>query len=169
LNPGAKSDAAIGKISVGGRIERAIINAGVDTGLIGKNADAQIGPVIVGGDWISSSLVAGVQAGANAVFGDSDDAKIDELAATGSPDSPAIVSKIAKVTIKGMAIGTVNRIDNALFGIEAQRIVSIKVGGTSIPLTAGASNDLFAKRRPLGATFGTSDPDGFDFHAFEVL
>jgi len=54
-----------------------------------------------------------------------------------------------------------------LFGIEAQHLASIKFGDTAIAFTAGAGNDLFNNRVPLGST-RTPSGDGFDFHAFEV-
>jgi len=38
---------------------------------------------------------------------------------------------------------------------------------TTVPFTAGPSNDLFfAERHPLGSTL--TGGDGFDFNAFEV-
>jgi hypothetical protein len=169
----AKNDVAIKSIRIGGRVELALILAGYYPALQPKNADAQIGTVIVGGDWIASKLIAGVEAGPNNVFGDSDDQKITNIGQLGFKDTAdqngeGAVSRIAAVVIKGRALGTAASTDSALFGIEAQHIVSIKVAGVTVPLSAGAGNDLFANRRPLGVTLGTSDPDGFDFHAFEV-
>ena len=70
------------------------------------------------------------------------------------------------VVIKGRAIGTAENANLPIFGIEAQHLVSIKIAGLTVPLTAGAGNDLHASRRPLGATFDAGGD--FDFNAFEV-
>src|SRR5262249_32341678 len=131
------------------------------------NADAQVSAVTVGGDWIASSLIAGVTGGTNNVIGDSDDVKMSGTGVKDDADNLGAISKIASLVIKGRALGTADSTDNLLFGIEAQQIESIQIGGTRVPLTIGASNDLFfAHRLVLGTTRGTSDPDGFDFHAF---
>jgi hypothetical protein len=174
LAPGAKNDLAIKSITTGGRVEWAEIRAGYGTDLLPVNADAQIGTVTVGGDWISSTLIAGVETGGpNNIFGNSDDRKITNTGQPGFKDTAdqngnGAISRIAAVVIKGRALGTAASTDSALFGIEAQQIGSIKVSGLAARLIAGAGNDLFTDRRPLGVTLGTSDPDGFDFHAFEV-
>jgi len=134
-------------------------------------AAGQIGPVTVGGDWISSSLLAGVQAGGNGIIGDFDDEKITSTGLPGFKDDPDLagngaVSKIALVAIKGRALGTAANTDLAIFGIEAQHLVSIKVAGFAVALTAGPGNDLHANRHPLGVTFDAGGD--FDFNAFEV-
>jgi hypothetical protein len=167
LAPGVVKDVAIKSIKIGGRVERALILAGYTPVLQATNADAQIGPVSVGGDWIESDLIAGVVS-TDANFGNGDDTKINTAGAKDDADNTGAISKIASLTIKGIAMGTGASNDARLFGIEAQRIGALKVGGRTIPLDAGASNDLFAGRHILGATRGTSDIDGFDFHAFEV-
>ncbi|HJZ90439.1 MAG TPA: hypothetical protein VKE40_06170, partial [Gemmataceae bacterium] len=103
------------------------------------NADAQIGAVTVGGDWVASTIVAGVMDGNNG-FGNSRDTKI---VGSGATDRPEIVSKIASISIGGLALGTPNSVNAAdSFGIEAQQIGALKVGGFAIPLNAGAANDL---------------------------
>ena len=104
--PGATSDLAIGRIAIGGRVEFAIILAGYDTRLVPRNADAQIGAVTVGGDWIASTIVAGVVDGGNG-FGNSLDAKIGL-----GTDTLGIVSKIASITIGGLALGTPSSISS---------------------------------------------------------
>jgi hypothetical protein len=114
-----------------------------------------------------------VERGPNIVFGDSNDRKITNIGQEGFKDTAdqngsGAVSRIAAVVIKGRALGTVADTDGAIFGIEAQHIVFLKIGGVTVPLTAGAGNDLFASRHVLGPTRGTSDPRGFDFHAFEA-
>jgi hypothetical protein len=134
---GATSDLAIGRVTIGGRVEFAKILAGYDTGLAPKNTDAQIGAVTIGGDWIASSIVAGVVDGGNG-FGNSLDAKI-----TGGTDTPGIVSKIGSITIGGLALGTPNSLNSSdSFGFVAQQIGSSKIGGFGIPLAAGVANDL---------------------------
>lgn len=170
---GATTDVAIGKITVGGRVERAQILAGYTWDSFGAltpmNADAQIGTVTVGGDWIASSLFAGVTGGGNNFIGDSDDVKMSGTGVKDNADNLGAISKIEKVIIGGRALGTADSSDRLLFGMEAQQIESIEIGGASVALTSGASNDLFFTHRlVLGTTHGTSDPDGFDFHAFEV-
>ena len=162
VSAASKTDVAIGKITIGGRVEFATILAGYDVLLVAQNADAQVGTVTVGGDWISSHLIAGVQANTGG-FGDRDDSRI-----TGGKDNVA-TSKIAGLIIKGSALGTLDSIDTALFGIEAQQLGKITIGGTAVALVPGVSNDLFAARRVLGAALGTGDIDGFDFHAIEVI
>jgi hypothetical protein len=134
-----------------------------------KNADAQIGTVSVRGDWIASNLIAGVMANAGG-FGNGDDTKILG-AVKDNPDlnGAGSVSKIASVIIKGHAIGTLDSADAAIFGIEAQQLGAIKLGGASVPLVTGAGNDTFPQRHPLGPTLGTVPAAGnFDFNAFEV-
>jgi hypothetical protein len=70
--------------------------------------------------------------------------------------------------VKGSALGTIASNDPATFGIVAQQLGAIKLGGAPVPLKAGVT-DLFASRRPLAQTLGTSaGPATFDFNAFEV-
>jgi hypothetical protein len=84
--------------------------------------------VSVAGDWIASSLVAGIDDGADNLFGTADDALIPG----GSPD---FVASIAKITIKGLIIGTGTASDH--FGFVAQRIGAFKAGGFTASLTSG--------------------------------
>ncbi len=133
LHPGPKTSAvAIAGVTVGGTMEFADILAGYATDNTGVNADVQIGAVSVSGDWISSNIVAGVLAGADASFGTADDALI------GGGNS--VIAKIAKVTIKGQALGLANSTEH--FGIVAQQVGSLKTGSNPVPLKAGASNDI---------------------------
>ena len=134
--PGKTTDLAIGKISVGGRVEFANIFAGYFMSLTPSNADAQIGAVTVGGDWVASNLVAGVMnaASGNTNFGDGNDASI------GGGD-PAIIATIASVTIGGQVFGTPNSTSTTdRFGFVAQQVNAVKVGGNAIALTARAHN-----------------------------
>jgi hypothetical protein len=169
LPTSATSDVAIKSIRVGGHVELTQILAGFDVTAKPVNADAQIGTVTVGGDWTASDLIAGVMDPSLINrFGESDDVKIDEMAATGQPESALIVSKIASLVIRGRALGTADSTDAQTFGVEAQQIVAIKISGAAVAFTSGASNDLFANRKTLALTRGNTPPDNFDFRAFEV-
>jgi len=139
------AETAIGKISIRGRVEDAVILAGYDTGLSALNAEAQIGAVKVGGDWIASDLVAGAinsdtPAGAPFPnFGNASDASIGG----GTP-----ISKIASITIGGEVFGTlpsVSSTDN--YGFVAQAIGPVKIGGVAIaignnPQAVGETGDV---------------------------
>jgi hypothetical protein len=150
--PGATTDLAIGKISIGGRVEFANILAGYDSNLNAVNGDAQIGAVKVGGDWAASNLVAGAMnlgaddafggTGANADnvnFGDSHDFSI-------GAGSAGIIAKIASITIVGQVFGTPNSFSTTdHFGFVAQQIGALKIGGSAIVLAAGPHNDNLIK------------------------
>jgi hypothetical protein len=127
---------AIGKLTIGGRVEHAEILAGFNSSLDASNGHAQIGKVSVGRDWIASDISAGVDPG-NAGFGNAD----DKLAAGG----PAgVIAKIASIVIKGEVRGTPEGGDH--FGFVAQQIGALQVGAIKYALTAG--KDTLA----LGAT-----------------
>ncbi|MGB8169937.1 MAG: hypothetical protein WCF18_20710, partial [Chthoniobacteraceae bacterium] len=149
--PGATADVAIKGLTVGGRVEFTDILAGYIIGgtPIGVNADAQIGAVAVGGDWIASNLVAGVQDDGDpmrdASFGDGNDQKI-----TGGTNNLARTSKIASITIKGTARGTIGGTDH--FGFVAQEIGSFKIGTTAFPLVAGPASVIDITGYALGIT-----------------
>jgi hypothetical protein len=121
------SDVAIGKLSIGGRVERAQVLAGYDTNLTPLNGNAQIGVVAVGGDWVASDLVAGVQDGGAAGFGDAGDTIIPG----------GTIAKIASITIKGVVVGTAAGGDR--FGFESRTIGSFKAAGVTIPLVSPVS------------------------------
>jgi hypothetical protein len=88
----------IGKLSIGGRVERAQILGGYDVNLSALSADSQIGPVTVGGDWIDSSIAAGVTNPNGPEFlGDGHDTIIG---------GGASVAKIASIIIGGMVTGS---------------------------------------------------------------
>jgi len=136
-SPAAGKDVAIGNISIGGRVDDALILAGYSTALAVSNADAQIGPVKVSGDWIASDLVAGAENSdfpSNALapnFGNASDASI-------GGGTAGFISKIASITIGGEVFGTpvsVNSTDN--FGFVAQGISAVKIGGIAITIAAG--------------------------------
>jgi len=133
--PTATSDVAIASLRVKGRVEFAQILAGFDRDRVPVNADAQIGAVTIGGDWIASSLAAGAVP-TNAFFGDADDAK---MSGGGVKDVATVSSKIASLTIGGQALGTGIAGDH--YGIVAENVGALKIGGTTIPLLVGVSND----------------------------
>ncbi len=143
LTPAGTTDLAIGKLTVTGRVEHALIHAGesypVFTPSV-QNADAQIGPVIVGGDWIASDLVAGALAGGDGQFGNADDVI---MSGAGVKNVATVFSKITSIVIGGQVLGTVGAGDH--FGFVAQNIGSFKVKNsvTTFPLLAGNTNDDF--------------------------
>ncbi|MHA3773991.1 hypothetical protein ACXR0O_20865 [Verrucomicrobiota bacterium sgz303538] len=129
--PSAKSDMAIGRITVGGHVEFAQILAGYDIGLTAVNGNASIGSVKVGGDWVASDLVAGVTAGADGDFGTSDDTAI----------GGTLVAKISSILIGGQVTGTSFRIRPAdHFGFVAETIASFKAGQFKAALNSGSGD-----------------------------
>ena len=144
--PPAGSDVAIGTINVTGRVEYALIQAGIDA-FGSTNADAQIGTVTVGGDWIASSLVAGAQAGADGVFGTQDDGKL-----SGGKDVAGVFSRISNVIIGGQVVGTESTGDH--FGIVAESVGSLSIGANLIPLLAGKHNDNILLAPLIDGFFG---------------
>jgi hypothetical protein len=148
--PAAGTDVAIGKITVGGRVEFAQVYAGYDAALAPRNADAQIGAVTVGGDWAASSLIAGaVNLGAddapggtganadNVNFGDIHDHKI-----TGGTDSPGTLSQIGRIRIAGQVFGTPKSLAAGdRFGFVAEQVGALAIGGAAFPLKAAPNAD----------------------------
>jgi hypothetical protein len=125
---------AIRSVSIGGRIELGQILAGADeTGTI-TNADAQIGTIAIGGDWVRSDASAGVLANGEGGFGTAD----DTLAAGGG----SVLAKIARITIKGQILGTPeSQSATDHYGIVAEQVGFVSVGGTAIDLQFGPHND----------------------------
>ncbi len=126
----ATTDLAIGKISIGGRVEHAQILAGYKSGglpggSLPTNGNAQIGAVSVGGDWIASDLIAGVQDGGTAGFGDVGDTIIG---------AGASIAKIASIVIKGIVQGSAASGDQ--FGFMSHAIGSLKINGATVPLAS---------------------------------
>ena len=129
-------DLAIARLTIGGNVEHASIEAGVPNVVIASfgfsspaNADAQIGPVSVGGEWLASNPAAGAAA-TDGFYGDTNDAK---LSGSGVRDQADHFSKIASITIAGQIFGTATPGDN--FGFVAQQFGAIRIGGTLFPLT----------------------------------
>jgi hypothetical protein len=162
------TDYAIGTLSVGGSVRYAEILAGYDVdptldrrGIV-TNGDAQIGFVSIKGNLIASSIIAGVKTTDN-FFGNVDDASVPGISST-------IVSRIVSVVIGGQAYGTNDPTDLNTYGIAAQLLGSVRIGGYLVPLTPSASNDTFPlSAHASGPTYGPTNPDGRDFHVYEVL
>jgi hypothetical protein len=107
------------------------------------NADARIGTVKFGGDVESISVIAGVAAGADGLFGTSDDAVL------GGTDVAKSHSKIARILIAGEA-----REGTTSTGIVAQFVKSV----SNVALDSGATNDLDRDEDTLGS----------NIHVFEL-
>jgi hypothetical protein len=124
-SPTATTDLAIGRISIGGRVERAQILAGYSVSLVPVNGNAQIGAVAVGGDWAASDLIAGVQdTGGDGFFGGPNDAIIPG----------GTIAKIASVAIRGVVVGTPGGADQ--FGFESHAIGAFRANGVSIRIAS---------------------------------
>jgi hypothetical protein len=132
-------DLAIGSVTVRGRVEFGLIEAGVApvTGSADQpvDADAQIGSVTVGGDWFASSIAAGSVAGAGG-FGTAGDIKASGMSVR---DEATVTSTIGSVTIAGQVAGTVAGGDH--YGVVAENVGKIKIGGASVTLLSGNGND----------------------------
>ena len=134
--PAGASDVAITSLTVRGRVEYAQIVAGLDWVGDAANADAQIGAVCVGGDWIASSIAAGANAGGDDYYGNGDDVK---MMGVNIKDQAQVHSKIASLSISGQVIGTDGGMD--CFGVVAENIGVVKIGGMSVTLSPGNGND----------------------------
>ena len=112
------------------------IIAGQDPAGAFTNAHAQIGRIIIGtvgtGNAQGLDIAAGANPGGDLRFGTDDDEAI--LSTSKGP-----FSKIASVIIKGAIQKTADSTEH--FGIVAQHIVTVKIGGTAIALTTGPRND----------------------------
>lgn len=132
------TDVAIGSLTIYGRVDRGLIEAGVMQMMLPNqsvDADAQIGSIRVGGDWIASSIAAGAVAGPSG-FGTSADVK---MSGAGIRDDATVSSSIGSVTIAGEILGTFGGTDH--FGFVAERIGSVRVGGIALQLLVGKGND----------------------------
>lgn len=127
------TNVAIGSLSVGGSVEHASVLAGYSynttTGALTANGPgAQIGAVKVGQDWVASNLVAGAQNSGFPNFGDANDSLI--------PNAKT-VARIASIVIGGQVLGSADANDH--FGIVAEVVGSLKVGGSTITLAPADS------------------------------
>ena len=167
LPANAKTDVAIGKVTVVGNTTYGDILAGYNSDTAnsmfgtGVNADAQIGTVTIGGTLQTTNIIAGVGPGMSG-FGTSGSAA---LSGQGVTDMPSIISKISSIVIKGNVIA--DSTPSESYGIAAQYIASAKVNGKTLPLTAGADNDTFANNTDLPLPTGTSTADD-DVVLYEV-
>jgi hypothetical protein len=149
-NPVTGTDVAIRSLTVLGTVDFADILGGYSNGLANpQNADAQIGAVFVGGDWLGTNLVAGVAPDTNSQFGTSGNTLIGD-----ANQNPATNSSISTVVIVGHVLSTGVSTDH--FGIMAQLVTAVTVGGTKIALTPGPDNDTSATSLSLnlGGTGG---------------
>ena len=120
---------ALASLKVGGDFDHVLILAGYGGVNAPVNGHAQIGAISIGGDWIASSVTAGLRSNAATfIFGDGDDTFIN-AGPTG------VVASIASITIKGRALGTLETGDR--FGIVAEHIGSVKIGGVQLASTTG--------------------------------
>jgi hypothetical protein len=100
-----------------------------------------VGSITIGGDFTASSIAAGVSTGADAKFGTNDDA-------LGAMDTlPDIKATIGSIIIKGRANGTFG--DGDHFGIVAEQLGNITIGGAKLALTAGTDNLLLGTHSDL--------------------
>ena len=134
---------AIASLTVGGSVSNALILGGFGLSNEAQNANGSIGAVKVGGSWTAASIAAGVRnlgtdnalggvgtAFDNFNFGDIHDSNYNSTTA---------VSKIASITIGGAIRGTTGGTDH--YGFVAGQIGSLKIDGTTIPLSPGAATD----------------------------
>jgi len=127
---GAKTDVAIGAVSVHGDVAETQFLAGYDTSLNPLNGEAQIGAVHVAGNWTASDLVAGIEDETGDGFGSATNSIIPG-------GNPAIVSKIASVVITGSVTGTAASGDH--FGFVAHLLGPLTIGGTKISVKSPTS------------------------------
>lgn len=116
---------ALGRLSVGGNVEDAVI----EVGYYSSDLNGTIGKVIVGGDWIASSLASGVSS-ANLTYGDADDSLI-----------AGTTSRIASISIGGDIIGL--GVVGASFAFTAREIGAFRVGGVTLPRTSGVDPTVY--------------------------
>jgi len=138
IAPSTGLDVAIGSINISKGVSSLNIMGGYSSG-VAVNADAAIGKIVIGGDFQASNIIVGATAGADDLFGTSDDAK-----AVVPRDVADRFSTIASLIIKGQALGSPASGD--AFGIEAEQIIAAKIAGHTLKLTPGANNsqDVFA-------------------------
>jgi hypothetical protein len=134
---------AVGSISVGGRVERAIIRAGY-SGQYNVDLFAnRMGTLTVTGDWIASSVAVGVRNAASndTKFGDTNDTPVTVLAT----DTAAALSSIQAITIGGQVVGTAGTVNAAdHFGFVAQKIGSFRLSGVLLLLNPLPGTDNLA-------------------------
>ncbi|MEQ1862433.1 MAG: hypothetical protein ABMA13_21150 [Chthoniobacteraceae bacterium] len=132
------ADLALKSLTVKGGVEGALVRLG-----FGFNADASLGALSVGREWLSSSVQAGVEKGADTFIGTADDSKTTATT-LGFTDVATRFSTIAKITIKGQALGSAAVGDS--FGIVAEQIGKAKIGARTFVFDKGERDaaDSFA-------------------------
>jgi hypothetical protein len=137
--PATQADGlALAGLTVGG----SVTNAQVLIGYFDEfavNPDAAAGPILVKGGWTASTLAVGVEAGADRLFGTTDDAPIAPSA--NFPDAPGVVARVRSLTVLGPVSGSTSDPDEVLsndhFGLVAEAFGTVKLAGLTLPLTAG--------------------------------
>jgi len=104
-----------------------------NTSYVPKNADASAGQIIVKGDWTATSLVAGVFDSTADGFGQNDAVIPDD-------HTTNIFARISSIVIKGTATGSAAPGDH--YGITAQKVGKLSIGGEKIPLDKNASDTI---------------------------
>jgi hypothetical protein len=153
----------LGALTVGGRVENARVLAGYDPLLGPVAAGASVGPVVVGGSWVASTLHAGTGPGLDGLDGTGDDVR---LAGPGIDPAPGLTGQIARVLIKGQALGTfASASDN--FGIVAEWIQKAKIGPVKLGFLGGprSPDDRFF----IAPTGPGGDGSLFDFAILETV
>ena len=148
-------DNAIGKLTIGGNLEKTDITIGRN-----NNADSGIGALSVGRAWIASSILASTTKGLDGFAGTGDDQKVSI-----GIDEPTRFSTIASILIKGQALGTPDGGDH--FGIVAEQIGKAQIGAIKYafkPITS----DFFAAA-PTGPGKGAFPFETFDFYIRELF
>jgi len=91
------------------------------------------GQIIVKGDWTATSLVAGVFDSTADGFGQNDAVIPDD-------HTTNIFARISSIVIKGTATGSAAPGDH--YGITAQKVGKLSIGGEKIPLDKNASDTI---------------------------
>jgi hypothetical protein len=170
--PASQAEAlSIASVHVATLMDNADILAGYGIDGTPLNPDARIGEVVIVGKFDStalrdSNIVAGIVAGNDGQFGTFDDR---EIGATPGPDdefgtsddktigSKTIISRIANLVVDGIiSSGDYTRV----FGVVAQQVVAVRLGGEALLLNPGPANDSFSlddsniRLQELGVIFG---------------
>jgi hypothetical protein len=126
----AKAASVLKSLTISGRVQNSNILLGFDRDGIALNADVQSGP-ITASSWVASNLSAGIEPDVDGQFGTDNNTVI-----VGGGE---VVSRIAKITIKGQVLGSPDSITD-VFGFVAEQIGSFKTGAAKFPLTNGVDN-----------------------------
>jgi hypothetical protein len=94
-------------------------------------SDVSLGTVLIKGNWAASNLVVGVADSTSDGFGRND-------TLIGNGGDPAIISKIASLTIIGTTTGTSSSTAD-FFGIAAEQIKNASISGGKYSVSGGGS------------------------------